>query len=180
MLRHCCEDLLPFNHKRISEVGHWCWAIRGGSQSTFQFIQKVFDGVVVRTLCRPVKFFHTDLDKPFLYGPRFVHGAYSCWTGNGLPQTFATKLEGQNCLECHCMLYHYDSPLLELRGQAQTMKISPRSLFLQTLHLALCIGAWCVLLAYAKPRFVGWTVRCWSVIHHSREQVSNARFHWVQ
>jgi hypothetical protein len=25
-------------------------------------------------LCRPVKFFHTDLDKPFLYGPRFVHG----------------------------------------------------------------------------------------------------------
>ena len=22
----------------------------------------------------PVKFFHTNLDKPFLYGPRFVHG----------------------------------------------------------------------------------------------------------
>ena len=24
-------------------------------------------------LCRPVKFFHTDLDKPFLYEPHFVH-----------------------------------------------------------------------------------------------------------
>ena len=42
-------------------------------QSAFQFIPKVFDGVEVRALCRPVKFFYTDLDKPFLYGPHFVH-----------------------------------------------------------------------------------------------------------
>jgi hypothetical protein len=48
--------------------------IRSGSQSEFKFIPKVFDGVEVRALCRPVKFFHTDLDKSFLYGPRFVHG----------------------------------------------------------------------------------------------------------
>jgi hypothetical protein len=27
----------------------------------------VFDGVEVRALCRPVKFSHTDLDKPILY-----------------------------------------------------------------------------------------------------------------
>ena len=47
--------------------------IRSGSQSTFQFIPQVFDGVEVMALCRPVKFFHTDLDKPFLYGPCFVH-----------------------------------------------------------------------------------------------------------
>ena len=40
----------------------------------FQFIPKVFDGVKVRTLCRTVKFFHTDLNKPFMYGPGFVHG----------------------------------------------------------------------------------------------------------
>ena len=39
----------------------------------FQFIPKAFDGVKVRALCRPVKLFHTYLDKPFLYGPRFVH-----------------------------------------------------------------------------------------------------------
>ena len=48
--------------------------IRSGSQSAFQFIPKVFDGVEVRALYRPVKFFHTDLDKPFMYGLRFVHG----------------------------------------------------------------------------------------------------------
>ena len=47
--------------------------IRPGSQSAFQFITKVFDVVEVRVLCRPVKFFHTDLDKAFLYGTRFVH-----------------------------------------------------------------------------------------------------------
>ena len=40
-------------------------AIRPGSQLAFQFIPKVFDGVEVRALCMPVKFFHTDLDKPF-------------------------------------------------------------------------------------------------------------------
>ena len=47
--------------------------ISPGSQLEFQFIPKVFDGVEVRALCRLVKFFHTDLDKPFLYGPHFVH-----------------------------------------------------------------------------------------------------------
>ena len=57
----------------ISEVRHWCWAIRPGSHSAFQFIPKVFDGVEVRSLCRSVKFFHSGLNKPFLYIPRFVH-----------------------------------------------------------------------------------------------------------
>jgi hypothetical protein len=45
-----------------------------GSQSAFQFIPMVFDGVEVGALCRPVKFFHTDLNKLFLFGPHFVHG----------------------------------------------------------------------------------------------------------
>ena len=66
-------DLVPFTHKSISEVRHRCWAIRPGSQSAFQLSPKVFDGVEVRALCRQVKFFHHDLDKPFLYRPRFVH-----------------------------------------------------------------------------------------------------------
>ena len=48
--------------------------IRPGSQSAFHFLPKVFDVVEVRALCKPVKFFHTDLDKPFLCGPHFVHG----------------------------------------------------------------------------------------------------------
>jgi hypothetical protein len=72
---------------------------------TFQFIPKVFDEVEVKALCRPVKFFHTDLDKPFLYGPRFVHeGILMLKLGKCLPQTVATKLEAQKHLECHCML----------------------------------------------------------------------------
>ena len=65
----------------------------------------VFDGVEVRALCRSIKFFHTDLDKPLIYGPRFVHGG-NCHaeTGKGLSQTVVTKLETQNRLECSCML----------------------------------------------------------------------------
>ena len=47
--------------------------------------------VEVRALCRPVKFF----DKPFLYGPCFVH--------RGIVM-LNTNLDAQNCLECHCML----------------------------------------------------------------------------
>ena len=74
MLEYCSRDLLPFSHKSISEVGHLCWAIRTGSQSAFQFIPKLFDGVEVRALWRPVKFFQPDLDKAFLCGTRFVHG----------------------------------------------------------------------------------------------------------
>ena len=75
-------------------------AITPGSQLAFQFIPKVFDGVEVG-LCAG----HTDLDKPFLYGPRFVHGGH-CHpeTGKGLLQTVAAKLEAQNHLEWHCLL----------------------------------------------------------------------------
>jgi hypothetical protein len=40
MLEHCCGDLLPFSNQSIREVGHWCWAIRPGSQSAFHFIPK--------------------------------------------------------------------------------------------------------------------------------------------
>uniref|UniRef100_A0A4W5KB60 Endonuclease III-like protein 1 n=1 Tax=Hucho hucho TaxID=62062 RepID=A0A4W5KB60_9TELE len=50
---------------------------------------------------------------------------------------------------------------MEVRGLAQTMKNSPRPLFLlhQTLQLALGIGAGSVPLASAKPRFVHRTAR---------------------
>ncbi len=35
-----CRDLLPLSRKSISEVQHWCWAIRPGSQEPFRFIPK--------------------------------------------------------------------------------------------------------------------------------------------
>jgi hypothetical protein len=47
--------------------------MRPGLQAAYKFIPNVFDGVEGRALCRPVKFFHTDLNKLFLYGPHFVH-----------------------------------------------------------------------------------------------------------
>ena len=48
--------------------------IRSDLESAFQFIPKVFNGVEARALCRPVKFYHTNLEKPFLYGPRLEIG----------------------------------------------------------------------------------------------------------
>ena len=39
----------------------------------FQFVPELSDEVEVRALSRSVKFFHTDLNKPFLNGPCFVH-----------------------------------------------------------------------------------------------------------
>uniref|UniRef100_A0A674BLS9 Tr-type G domain-containing protein n=1 Tax=Salmo trutta TaxID=8032 RepID=A0A674BLS9_SALTR len=52
----------------------------------------------VRALFWPVKFFHTDFDK------LSAQGYCQAETGKSLPQTFATKLEAQTRLECHCML----------------------------------------------------------------------------
>ena len=52
--------------------------VRSDLQSVFQFIPKVFDGVEVRALCRPVKFFQTGLDKPILYWPQLC--LESSWT----------------------------------------------------------------------------------------------------
>ena len=170
MLEHCCGDLIPIQPKE-HEVGHWCWAIRPGSQSAFQFIPKVFNEVEVRALCRPVKFFHTDLDKPFLYGHCSMHrGIVMLKQERAFP----------NC--CHkvgsTQLSRMSLYAVALRfpGLARTMLNSPRPLFLlhQTLQLALCIRVCSILLASAKPRFVRRTARWWSVVHHSRECVSTA------
>lgn len=69
-----CGDFLSFCHRGISEVGHWCWAIRSGSQSAFQLIPVVLGGVEVSPRCRPIKFPHTKPGKKaFLYKRGFVH-----------------------------------------------------------------------------------------------------------
>ena len=69
----CYKNSLHFWEDFPKDVGTLLWklasiqplvrsgtAIRPGSQSAFQFFPKVFDGVVVRALCRPVKFLHTN------------------------------------------------------------------------------------------------------------------------
>ena len=90
MLEDYCGELLHSATRALVRSGTDVGAIRPGSQSAFQFFPKVFDCVEVRALCRPVKFFHTDLDKPFLYGPRFVH--WHAETGKGLPQSWKHRI----------------------------------------------------------------------------------------
>lgn len=55
-----------------SQVGDWCWGIRSGSESAFQFILKVFDGVEVSALCRAVNFSTLNWEKHLFMG--YVHG----------------------------------------------------------------------------------------------------------
>ena len=68
--------------------------IRPGSQLVFQFILKVFNGLEVRALRRPVKFYHTNLDKLFLYGHHFVHRSIVMLKQEkAFPQAVVTKLK---------------------------------------------------------------------------------------
>jgi hypothetical protein len=128
MVEHCCVDLLPFSHKSIqsiSEVRHWCWAFKPGSQSVLKFIPKVFDGVKVRALCRPVKVFHTDLDKSFLYGPRFVHDSVRLKQERAfpklLPQSWNHRIV-QNIIVC------YRFPFTETIGPSWKHEKQPQSI----------------------------------------------------
>ena len=68
--------------------------IRPGSQSAFQLIPNVFDGVEVRAQCMPVKFFHTNLDKPLPFGPFFVQRDIVMLKQE---RAFPKLLETQNC-----------------------------------------------------------------------------------
>lgn len=61
----------------------------------FQFNPKVLKGVEVKALDGAFKFFHTELIKPCLYSPRFVH-----LSGKGSPSKKA-----QDCLFYVRMLY---------------------------------------------------------------------------
>ena len=79
---------MQFSRNSINGVRNWCWLIRPGSQSAFQFIPKVFDRVEVKALRRPIKFFHTKL---FLYGPCVVHrGIVLLKRQRAFPQTVTT------------------------------------------------------------------------------------------
>lgn len=77
-----------------TSVRHWCWAMRSGPQSAFQFIPNVFSGVQVWFLCGSVKFFPNRDNQIFLSRSHFVHRRKDpFWV-------FTVKSE----VECHCML----------------------------------------------------------------------------
>lgn len=67
ILEPCCRDLFPFSERSVSEVGHWCWAIRSDP----------YDGDEVRALCRSVRFFHSKLGKLFFIDLSLCMGAMS-------------------------------------------------------------------------------------------------------
>lgn len=58
------------NQTQEALVSHWSLARRPGVQAVFQFIPKVFRGVEVRPLFRPLMFMHANLGIPCFHGPR--------------------------------------------------------------------------------------------------------------
>lgn len=61
---------------------------KSGSQPVFQFMPKVLDRIEVRFRCRPVRFFHTKLRKPFLYGLVFETLSFGTMTYKLLAQSW--------------------------------------------------------------------------------------------
>jgi hypothetical protein len=73
----------------------------------------VFDGVEVRDLWRPVKFFHTDLDKPFLYGSRFVHrGIVMMKQGRAFPNKVGSTESSRMLLYAVALIF----PIIGTKG----------------------------------------------------------------
>ena len=133
----------------------------GGSQSAFQFIPKVFDGVEVRVLCRPVKFFHTDLDKPFLYEPRFMHGGIVMLKQKRAFPKLLHKVGSTESSRMSLYAVALRFPFAGTWGPHQNHEKQPQTIIPPTpnVQLALCILAGSVLLASAKPRFICRTAR---------------------
>jgi hypothetical protein len=125
----------------ITEVGHWCWAIRPGSQSVFQFIPKVFDGFEVKVLCRPVKFFHTDPNKRFLYVPLlFARGNYHTETAKGLPKLLPQSWKHRMSLYAVALRFPLTGtkgPSLNNEKQSQNFIPPPTNITVGTMHLQL-------------------------------------------
>lgn len=112
------KDFLPFSHKSMSEIGHWCRAIR------FYFIP----------FCR------AKLGKLCLCGALFLHGGLSCWHKKGA----SPKRHGpESTLLSKVPLYGVALRFL-LCAKAQTMKISPRAKVQKRSYMAIQCSLWSV------------------------------------
>ena len=98
----------------------------------FQFIPKALEGVEVRALCRPVRFFHTKLGKHFYMELACTQG--HCHVERGKGQTLLSKIS----LFDVALRF----PSLESRGPNQDEQTKTKSkLFHQNESLvAKCIG----------------------------------------
>ena len=174
MLKHCCRDLLPFSHKSISEVGHWCWVIRPDSHSAFQFIPRVFDRVHWGhgSVQASQVLQHQSQQNISVFT---CTGALWCWNGKGPSPNCCHKVGSTESFTMSLNAVALRFPITGTTGPSlNDEKNNPRPLFLshQILQLALWIRTGSIILASAKSRLVRRTARWWCVIHHSREHIS--------
>ena len=91
MLEHCWGDLPPFSHRCISEVGRWCWVLRPGSQSAFQFIPKVRLGWGQGSVQTSQVLPHKSWQTISVWTSLCARGHCHTETGKSLPKTVATS-----------------------------------------------------------------------------------------
>ena len=75
MLGHCCEDLIAFSHKSLSEVRYWCCIISSGSQTALQLIPKVLESAP--SLQRTP--FHSTAQHLWTLYPLVEASHWACW-----------------------------------------------------------------------------------------------------
>lgn len=86
---------------RASEV-RWCWVLGSGSHSV-KIIPKVFNGILLWLLCRPVKLFHIRFSKSIFMDPALCTGRPSHAKIEKALQTVGTTLKAYNSLESRCI-----------------------------------------------------------------------------
>jgi hypothetical protein len=89
--------------QHVSEFGHWCWAIRPGSQRSnlsLRYSTGLRSGLCAGQLSSStlISTNHFCMDLACAWGHSHAE------TGKAHPQTVTTELEAHNRLECHCML----------------------------------------------------------------------------
>ena len=98
--------------------------VRHGSQSTFQFIPKVFNGVEVRALCRPEVLSHRSQQTICVWTSIYAQGHCHAEKGKGLPRTVATKLEAHSSrMSLYTVALRV--PFIGTKGPSSNNKASP-------------------------------------------------------
>lgn len=88
-----------------------------GSHSQFLFLPKVSDGVEVRVLCNPVRFFFTKVEKPSPFlDLDLCTGTLSCWNRKGTNKNCLLETQWNIIIRCGILI----TPDWN-EGEAQTM-----------------------------------------------------------
>ena len=170
MLEQCCGDMLPFSHKSNSEVGNWCWRIRPGSQSAFQFIpMELRSGLSAgqSTSSTPIStnYFCMDL--------ALCTGELSCWNRKGPSPNCCHKFGGTELsrMSLHVGALRYFTGTKGPNHKKTALDhYSSSKLYSWQYASGQVAFSW----HFAKSKFVRGTARWWSVINHSWERQISA------